>query len=394
MPAEDVDGVGARIARLRKLRHFTQVGLAAQARVSQGMISQVERGRKQPSPAVVAAIARALSVPVTDLTGQPYLAELRQEQLDGLIQPIREALDVYDLGADPQLEPRPLDALAADAERMCRLVRAADLRTVAAELPALLTETTSTVHAAPSDRAWSTLASAYRSSYDIATKLGFFDLASIALDRMAWAAERGSDPGLAALRQYLRALGYLRAGQFRTGRRLADIGQKTAALAPPDRTRDAITGQMHLGAAVLAARDMDGDTAMEHIKEAKRIAERTGEATHIHYLSFGPTNTAVHHASILIEQHHYAEALAVAKTIRVPEDWPASRAAHHHAEIARAQLWTGRTDAAFRSLLTARRLAPQQTRYSPTVRATAYDLQRAKRATTDTLANFVAWLGM
>lgn len=141
MAAQDQDGVGARIARTRKLRHLTQVGLAAAAKVSQGMISQVERGKKQPSPAVIAAIARALSVPVTDLTGQPYLAELRQEQLDSLIQPIRESLDVYDLGADPEVEPRPLDALAADAERMCRLVRAADLRTVAGELPALIIET-------------------------------------------------------------------------------------------------------------------------------------------------------------------------------------------------------------------------------------------------------------
>jgi hypothetical protein len=78
----------------------------------------------------------------------------------------------------------------------------------------------------------------------------------------------------------------------------------------------------------------------------------------------------------------------------MPDDWPASRAAHHRAEIARAQLWTGRTDEAFRSLLAARQMAPQQTRYSTTVRETVAGLVGAKRAAPDSLSNFAAWVGM
>jgi transcriptional regulator with XRE-family HTH domain len=394
MPNADDEHTGQRVARIRKLRHFTQQGLAAAASVSASMVTQVERGKKQPSPALLAALARALSVPVTELAGQPFLAELQQDQLDGLINPIRESLDVYDLGPDPDIQPRTLDELVDAADRMCALVRATDLRTAAAELPGLIQEMTTSAHLKPTDRSWSALASAYRSAYDVSTKLGFHDLASIALDRMAWAAERASDPAMAGVRQYLRALGYLRAGQYRTGRRLAEIGQQTAALADPGRSRDAVTGQLHLGAAVLAARDKDGDTALGHIDAAARIADITGEATRIHWLTFGPTNVAVHHASILVDQDLYAQALTVARTIRVPEDWPASRASHHRAEIARAQLWTGRTDAAFRNLLEARRLAPQQTRYSPTVRDTVTGLLSAKRAAPDTLANFAAWVGM
>jgi transcriptional regulator with XRE-family HTH domain len=394
MPIADDEHTGQRVARIRKLRHFTQQGLAAAANVSASMVTQVERGKKQPSPALLAALARALSVPVTELAGQPFLAELQQDQLDGLINPIRESLDVYDLGADPDVQPRTLDDLVEAADRMCALVRATDLRTAAAELPGLIQEMTTSTHLKPSDRSWSALASAYRSAYDVSTKLGFYDLASIALDRMAWAADRASDPAMAGVRQYLRALGYLRAGQYRTGRRLTEIGRQTAALADPGQARDAVTGQLHLGAAVLAARDKDGDTALGHIDEARRIAAVTGEVTQVHWLTFGPTNVAVHHASILVDQDLYAQALGVAKTIRIPEDWPASRASHHRAEIARAQLWTGRTDAAFRNLLEARRLAPQQTRYSPTVRDTVTGLLSAKRAAPDTLANFAAWVGM
>jgi hypothetical protein len=46
------------------------------------------------------------------VTGQPYAAELRADELDVLIRPIREALDVYDLGADPDITPREHRLLA------------------------------------------------------------------------------------------------------------------------------------------------------------------------------------------------------------------------------------------------------------------------------------------
>ncbi|WP_377271943.1 helix-turn-helix domain-containing protein [Peterkaempfera sp. SMS 1(5)a] len=394
MPVADPDSTGARIARYRKLRHYTQRGLAERAHISYSLMFQVEQGRKQASPGVLAALARALSVSIADLTGQPYLAELQQDHLDGLIQPIREALDVYDLGPDPDIHARPLPDLVMDADRLCALVRATDLRSAATDLPGLIQETTTAAHATPSDKAWITLASTYRTAYDVATKLGYYDLAAVALDRMAWAAERGSDAVTAGVRQHLRSLAYLRTGQYRTGRRLAEVGRRTLAQADPGLHRDAVTGQLHLGAAVLAARDRDSDAVDHHIDEARRIAEATGEVTQVYWMTFGPTNVAVHHASALVDQDRYAKALEVAKSIRVPEGWPASRTAHHRAEIARAQLWTGRTDAAFRSLLEARRLAPQQTRYSPTVRDTLAGLLTARRAAPDTLANYAAWVGM
>lgn len=392
MPPVDEDHIGHRIATTRKLRHLTQKGLADAAHISLGMVRQIEQGTRSPSPAVVAAIARALSVPVSDLVGQPYLAELRRDQLDALIQPIRESLDVYDLGVDPDLEPRPLADLSDGSERICALIRAADLRTAATELPALILELTSVAHENGTERAWATLATGYRSAHDIATKLGFHDLASVALDRMAWAAERASSATLAGLRHYLRSLTYLRAGQYRTGRRLADLGQQTLLQADPGRERSAVQGQMHLGSAVLAARSRDGDQALVHIEEARALAAETGEATQIHWMAFGPTNVEVHHASILIEQDQYTRALDIARLIRIPDDWPTSRAAHHRAEIARALLWTGRGDAAFKQLLEAKRLAPQQTRYSPMVRQTIDDLVAARRQTPDTLAHYADWM--
>jgi hypothetical protein len=145
---------------------------------------------------------------------------------------------------------------------------------------------------------------------------------------------------------------------------------------------------------VLAARAGRRDDASEHIAAAGRIADKTGEVHTVRWLTFGPTNVAVHHTSALIDQCLYRDALAMAATITVPQDWPASRTAHHRAEIARAQLWTGHPGAAFRSLLAARELAPQQSRHSPIVRDTMVGIVRSQRSTPDTISSFAAWLGM
>ncbi|MFJ4185477.1 helix-turn-helix domain-containing protein [Kitasatospora sp. NPDC089509] len=386
--------MGKRIQQTRKLRHMTQTQLALDAQISVSHMAQIEQGKRQAGPAVLASIARALSVPVADLQGRPYIEELRKDQLDGLIQPIRESLDIFDLGADPEVAPRGIEELVAHTDRVCGLIRASDLRSAAAELPGLITETTTAAHSTRDRRAWQALAMQYRSSYDLASKLGFLDLASISLDRMGWAAEQASDAVTGAIRQYNRALAYLRAGQYHTGIRIAELARQTAEQADPGVERDAVTGQVHLGIAVLAARNKDTEAADGNLAAAERIAGRTGEVPSLLWLSFGPTNVAVHRASCLIDQALYHDALAVARRVEIPADWPASRAAHHHAEIARAYLWTGRSEASFNRLLQARRLAPQQSRHSPTVRETVAGLLRAQRRLPESMTNYASWIGM
>lgn len=392
MPQRIEEHTGARIKSARKRRRLTQRELADRSNVSYSTLTKVEQGNLPASPSVIGAIARALSIPVTELTGQPYLEELHADQLDGLINPVREALNVYDLGADPDVTPRGLAELAEKAEELCLLVRATDIKQAAADLPSLICEATTVAHIEGTTQAWQTLASSYRTAYDVTTKLGFIDLAAIALDRLEWAAQRASDPVLAGMRQYLRALVYLRASDYRTGKRLIGLGMSTLEQADSGRERDVVVGQLHLGAAVLAGRDKDGDTAEEHLAEAGRIAGRTGAAEKVHWLSFGPTNVDVHRVSVLAELDLYAEAVDKAKEMKLPGGWPPSRMAHHYAEVARAQMWTGRTDAAFRNLLEARRLAPQQTRYHPTVRETYAGLESAKRRMPEDFINYGSWL--
>lgn len=385
---------GTRIAHYRKRAGLTQRGLALKIPYSYSLLTQVESGHKPASPDLVAAVARALSVDVTALTGQPYVTELQQDRLTQLIRPIREALDLYDLGADPAITPRPTPLLAEAAERLCRQVRATLLHDAALELPDVIAEITTAAHRSPSSELWAALASTYRTAHDVAVKLGYYDLSTVALDRMDWAACRASDPVLGAVRQYMRALVYFREGEYSIGQRLITSGYGLLKQAEPSRERAAVNGQLHLGASIIAARARDEDAVSAHLAEAKAYADQVGEATEVHWLSFGPTNVTVHAVSANVEMRKYGEALRNASQVVIPKEWAVSRAAHFHVDQARAQMEAGRTEAALKSLLTARRLAPQQTRYHSGARETIRGLIHLQRQTPDTLDHLAAWVGL
>ncbi|MFF2193251.1 helix-turn-helix domain-containing protein [Streptomyces sp. NPDC058157] len=388
------DHTGARIKRLRLQHGLTQKALSDLSQVPYSTLTKAEQGVKPASPYVIAQVARALRVDVATVLGQPYTAELREDQLDVLVQPIREALDVYDLGADPEISPRPHQLLTADAESLLVAVRAGEIKQAAAAVPGLILEATTSAHAAPGHERWLLLASTYRTAYDIATKLGYGDLATIALARMDWAAERASSAALGGIYRYMRALTYLRDGQYRTGQRLTALGLSLLEQADPGQEREVVTGQLHLGASVMAGRSKDRATAETHLSEAERIAAHTGEAPTVHYLSFGPTNVKVHRVSVLAELDEYGEAARTGRGVEIPQDWPKSRKAHHYAELARAHLWTGDLDTSFDHLLRARKAAPQQARYHQTVRDTYTGLEAARRQLPDNFLSYGTWLGV
>ncbi|WP_432159406.1 helix-turn-helix domain-containing protein [Streptomyces sp. NRRL F-5630] len=384
---------GIRIKRLRQERHLTQKALADLAGLSYSTITKTEKALIPLTPHVTACIARALRVDVAAITGQPYYTELRQDELDVLIRPIREALDVYDLGADPDVHPRPYEQLDSEAEELLGLVRAGEIKRVAGRVAALVQEVTTLAHRTGSTEGWSLLARTYRTAYDVSSKLGFGDLAALSLARMDWAAQRASCAVVSSMHRYMRALTYLREGQYRTGERLMRLGLDTLEQAEPGRERDVVTGQLHLGSAVMAGRARDAEAAGAHLDEAERIAHGTGEATRVHWLSFGPTNVAVHRVSVAAELDDYGRAARDGVRITFPADWPASRRSHHYAELARAQVWTGDLSGAFTHLLAARKAAPQQARYHATVRETYAALEAAKRQLPDSFLSYGSWLG-
>lgn len=393
MHALPEDHTGVRIARLRRERHLTQKALSELAGIPYSTLTKTEQGILPATPHVIAACARALRVDVATVVGQPYESELRADELDVLIRPIREALDVYDLGSDPDILARGPETLRTEAEKLCAAVRAGEIKSAASNVAGLIEEATTAAHIAGTQEGWLTLASLYRTAYDVAAKLGYQDLAQLSLARLDWAAQRGSNAVLGGMYQYLRALTYLREGKYRTGRRLVTLGMATLEQAEATHERRVVMGQLHLGAAVIAGRAHDGDMAHGHLEFAKRIAAETGEAVKVHWLAFGPTNVKVHRVSVLAELDQYGEAVEGATGLTIPKDWPKSRTSHHYAELARAQMWTGKLDDAFSNLLKARKTNPQQAKYHPTVRETYAGLEAAHRRLPESFLSYGSWLG-
>ncbi|MFF7452083.1 MULTISPECIES: helix-turn-helix domain-containing protein [unclassified Streptomyces] len=394
MPTLDDDHTGTRIKEQRRLARLTQRALAARIPYSYSLLNQVECGARPATADFVAAVAHALNVDVTVLTGQPYVTELQRDRLAELVRPIREALDLYDLGVNPDLRTRPATQLIAEADRLCEEVRATHLRNAARALPSAIAELTHTAWATPSTQLWQALASTYRTAHDIAVKLGYYDLSAVALDRMAWAAERASDPCLGAVRQYMRALVYFREGEYTIGQRLISSGHSIVGAADPTREALAVTGQLHLGGSVICARANDVPAVGQHIAEARDIAKRTGEAADVHWLSFGPTNVRLHKMSTAVEMGQYDEALKQARKMRLPVSLATSRRAHFLIDRARTEMETGHTEAALEHLVAARKTAPEQTRYHPGARETIRGLVHLARRTPDTLNHMAAWVGL
>jgi transcriptional regulator with XRE-family HTH domain len=120
MPTLDDDHTGTRIREQRKLARLTQRQLADRIPYSYALLNSVECGLRPATSDFVAAVAQALRIDVTTLTGQPYVTELQRDRLAELVRPIREALDLYDLGAEPgPARVRPAAVLVGEADRLC-----------------------------------------------------------------------------------------------------------------------------------------------------------------------------------------------------------------------------------------------------------------------------------
>jgi transcriptional regulator with XRE-family HTH domain len=394
MPASDDEHIGNRIAAQRKRAGLTQQGLAQRIPYSYSLLRHVESGHKSASPQFVAAVARALRTDVATLTGQPAHSP-RPDRVDGLVRPIREALDLYDLPTDSCGPVLPAPELVAAADALCRDVRGARLYQAATGLPGLLADLTVSCREHPSTELWRALASAYRSAHDVTTKLGSYDLAVVALDRMGWAAEHAGDPLLGAIRQYKRALSYRsRDAEHRIGLRMVAVGHDLLRQAGESTESLAVAGQLHLGAAVIAARAGDAAAVESHLARAGEIARRTGEVGAVHWLSFGPANVGAHEVFARLELCQYDAALSAARAVRPPRGWAASRRAALLVDRARAEMETGRIEAALASLAQARTLAPQQTRFHPRVRETVRGLLNLRRRSPDALTRMAAWVGV
>ncbi|WP_326594966.1 helix-turn-helix domain-containing protein [Streptomyces sp. NBC_01803] len=400
MPHPADDHTGARIADHRKLRQLTQAGLAQRAFLSRGTIAKVEAGLTPATPAIVAAVARALEVEIAVLNGQPYMDEMRQDRLDRMVAPLSDVLDMYDLGPDPYITPRPLGVIAAEVDELCAQTCATEYKGVGEKLPGLLGELTTAVsllNGAERQQAAGALSWLYWVAYEFAYRLGYHQLAAIALERMGWMGEQAQDPLLLATRLTKRSSMLLRRGENVMARRVLDrglslVGQHDAPRGVPAL---AVEGTLHLAGAIAAAQAKDGDTVDGYMEEARRTAKAIGrDVPHVYWGSFGLTNVQHFAVATAVELGHLGDAMKEAKELHFPPQHPKMRVGRYHIEMARAFAQMGRHPQAEKALHLAREVAPQQARYHPLMRETIGVLVRRQRRAPQGLTALAAWVGM
>ncbi|MDT0308276.1 helix-turn-helix transcriptional regulator [Streptomyces sp. DSM 44917] len=396
----DNDGahVGARIAYYRKRRGLLQQGLAMRANVSKSLLSKVECGQRPASKALIAACARALNVTPADLLGQPYADELNRAGLEVVIQPLRIAMENWDVPLDWETRPRPVALIRSDVDQALEQRRQAKYLEMAQSLPGLMDECVHAVHTTTGEErriAYECLAGTYRCVFTLAWALGYLDLATVAVGRLAWAAPLADEPAFAALHAYIRSQTNMGSGRYDLGMRVVD-----RALRDLDRVDSrrpvglqAMRGMLHLRAAEIAGRAADPDLAEVRLAEAGGIARQTGEVPDWG-MTFGPTNVGVHGVAIAVDLYEFGQAVDRAQDVRIPRGWTKSRAGHHWMDLAKAHAWAGDAAAALDCLARARRAAPQLMRYHPTTRETVVHLRKQERVRSGPLADLAGWIGL
>lgn len=238
------------------------------------------------------------------------------------------------------------------------------------------------------------LAAIYFAAHSVAYKLGYDQLATIAEDRIVWAARQSDDPLLVAVANWTRCTSFLATGAatggvgYAAGLKLLEQTRSSLgdSLAHASSAMLSVYGALHLREAILAARAANAGAAWAHIGAAGEFVARGARDSNPEYmLTCGPVNSRIVEVAVAVELGDGAEAISRAKGLIIPSRFPAVRAGHHYVDLARAYLWHGSGDASLKALLTAERRAPQQTRHHPMTYETLSVLVRHRRRCPDSL---------
>jgi transcriptional regulator with XRE-family HTH domain len=376
--------IGRRIAIHRRRLGLTQEGLAMRLHRSRSWVTKVERGeRPLDSVRTLLEVARALGVEVRELTGQPWFPEPGGPGHEA-VPAIRRAL----LALQPGGAAGPADVVGLERDVLAagRLWQSEQncYSIVVPLLPGLLTEARLAVHTTTGDDARAAnrvLALLYHLTQEVMARLGEPDLSWIAARHSVLTAEEADDRLLAAAGAWRVCHAALRVDDLdevhdTVTNAVADLRR---AFPEPGPEQLSVDGALHLVAAVAAARAGAGQEALDLLDQARSTARRLGRDRNDFWMTFGPTNVAIHDVAVALEQGDPARALRRAVALD-PSGLPSlERRSSHHVHLAHAHSLRREDDQAVRALLLAERLNPEGLRYNMLVRELVRSLLRRRR---------------
>jgi transcriptional regulator with XRE-family HTH domain len=375
--------IGASIRAARRYRGMSIETLAGMTGLSKGYLSMVENGHRQMDRrSHLEAVADALQVSLTDLTGQPYKSkDPAYARALAAVPALRTAILDTSFDEQPDRPARPMETLRRATAEVEAAREAGANASFGPVLPNLIEELH--VHAGTSDAgtqpALRALVGAYRSAVLLCHDLGYVDLALMAADRMQQAADRLDDPAWSALGAWYRSSALIGAGSRRRSFQVAMGGADVAGRHLDRAQVMPMYGSLHLRAALAAVTSQDTSAVEAHLTEAAEIAGRTGENDAFR-LHFGPTNVAAWRVAIAVEVGEGGKVAEITRRMDMSFLGNGRRRAHFYIDLGRGFAQARGKDAeALAALREAERQAPELVRAHPLARETvAAMLQRAR----------------
>ncbi|ANY05016.1 helix-turn-helix domain-containing protein [Pseudonocardia sp. HH130630-07] len=372
--------IGRRLREIRVWRGLSLRAAAELAGLSKSYLSMIERGeRAVERRSTLSALATALRVAPTELTGQPFAPATETDAgARASVEDVREALrriETDDLDAVDLPDP---DRLAArvDAARAASL--SCDFETLGAMLPSLATDVTAAARNG-SGRARALAVPVLRMTFQLVKDLGFHDVAWMAVGHAHRAALALGDPAWIAMTQFDRARAMI--GTNAPGAALRLVRDAADEVEPEGDGAQAY-GMLLLSMALQSAINDVVDDVPALLDEADRLATHTGEGT-FGDMSFGPRNLGVWRVTLAVETGNLAQVPELATRVDVGSIGSRDRQASFHIDHGRGlTMLRGRESEAVRSLARAEAVAPQFTRANPFAREMVGDLLRRARRDT------------
>jgi len=380
--------IGERIRFYRQAKGKTQAVVSGLAGVTEDYLSQIERGLKTPTIALLHRIAKVLGVRISDLLGESGAVHSDTAVPAG--KAVQHALMTYgeaDAAAGPadlgELRARVNSAWAVWQERPRRFSEESPI------LPALIADVQAAQRAAASSSAES-----QRQAHQIAADLYFLlrtftkrigrtDLSLLVADRAVIAAQAAEDPVRIAAAKWNLGHILLAQGDAESAEEVAihaieDL-ERTGTGDGPDAV--AMTGALWLVSAVAAVRNGDPWAGRDRVRKRAWPAARAAGEGNVMWTVFGPVNVALHAMSLEMESGEAAEALRLADDIDVSALPSLERQTTFALEVARCYEQRRDDPGVLLHLLSAEATGPEDMRYNNLARELVQGLLKRARPT-------------
>jgi transcriptional regulator with XRE-family HTH domain len=383
-PGADIP-VGERVRFYRQARRKTQAVVAGLAGVTEDYLSQIERGLKSPSTALLHRLARALGVPTSVLFGEsPAEAATPGHPLSAAINTALASRGTESNGAALDLallRDRVEAAWASWQASQRRYTQTGPL------LPSLISDVESATRALRRSDDAAQRREAHRIAADLyfllrtfTKRIGRTDLSLLVADRGLRAAEDADDPLRIAAARWNLGQVLLTTGEPEVAEEVTIKAAEDIRPGPDDdHDRAALYGALWLVAAIAAARNRDGWTARERLRRhAWPAAARTGEGN-VLWSVFGPVNVGLHAVSVEMETGEASEALRLADDIDASTSPSIERRATFALDLARCYDQRHDDAGVVLYLLSAEQESPEDLRYNLLARDLVRGLLRRAR---------------